>query len=81
MYESTTDISPSCCHVGVVSQCMNRPLTPHLIVVKQILRYLWGIIELGIHFEKGIWNEITGFTNANWVGDYKKKQSTSKYVF
>jgi hypothetical protein len=26
--------------VGVVSQCMNRPLTPHLVVVKQILRYL-----------------------------------------
>ena len=48
-------------------------------VVTQILRYLKGTIGKGIMFSKNGHLEITGYTDADWVGNISDRKSTSGY--
>ncbi len=60
---------------------MNWPQTPHIVVVKQMLKYSWGTIKYGVHFTIEIRNEIINFTYVDWVGDVESWWSTFGYVF
>ncbi len=68
-------------YVRVVSQFMNWLQTPHIVVVKKMLKYSWGMIEYGVHFTIEIRNEIINFTYVDWVGDVESWWSTFGYVF
>lgn len=68
-------------YVRVVSQFMNWLQTPHIVVVKKMLKYSWGMIEYGVHFTIEIRNEIINFTYVDWVGNVESWWSTFGYVF
>ena len=65
--------------VSVASQFMHCPSEDHMNVVTQILRYLKGTIWKGIMFSKNGHLEITGYTDADWVGNISDRKSTSGY--
>ena len=65
--------------VSVASQFMHCPSEDHMNVVTQILRYLKGTIGKGIMFSKNGHLEITGYTDADWVGNISDRKSTSGY--
>jgi hypothetical protein len=57
--------------------------TPHEIdwkVSKRILRYVYGIVQFGIHYSSRGTPLFVGFTDSNWVGDPDDLKSTAGYV-
>ena len=59
---------------------MHNPSESHIDVVVRILRYLKSTPGRGVMFCKhnNIF-EVSGFTNANWVGNITDKRLTSSY--
>nr|GEX72362.1 retrovirus-related Pol polyprotein from transposon TNT 1-94 [Tanacetum cinerariifolium] len=54
-----------------------KPTEKHLKEVKRIFRYLWGIINTGIWYTKDSSFELTGFSEANYMGCKDTFKSTS----
>ena len=48
----------------------------HWAVIKHVLRYLKGTIEFGLNYTKGNDNQLSGFTDAHWVGSPVDRNST-----
>ncbi|GAU46952.1 hypothetical protein TSUD_281870 [Trifolium subterraneum] len=70
--------------VGYVSRFMSKPLKPHLLAAKRILRYINGTRHYGMLFpysKDSSKLELNGFSDADWCGDKVDKRSTSGYVF
>ncbi|XP_058101124.1 secreted RxLR effector protein 161-like [Magnolia sinica] len=67
--------------VGVVSRFMQTPKKPHLEAVRRILRYLKGMIDLGLLYKKGGACKIVGYCDADYGGDHDTRRSTTGYVF
>ena len=66
--------------VNTLSQFMTKPLHPHWIVVKHILRYLNGTITLGLRYSvRDV--RLHGYTDAHWVGNVVDRKSKSRYCF
>ncbi|KAJ9568575.1 LOW QUALITY PROTEIN: hypothetical protein OSB04_004541 [Centaurea solstitialis] len=65
--------------VGVVSQFMSSPRTPHWEAVRHILKYLKGAPGLGILYQNHNHHVIEGFTDADYDGDPTNRQSTTGY--
>jgi len=68
--------------VGIASRYMERPTITHHKVVKQILRYLRGIVHYGLVYVKG--NQevgIVGYSDSDLVGDQDGRRSTSGMAF
>ena len=51
--------------VNDLSQFMCEPKEIHLVVVKHIMRYLQGILNLGLKYKK-VDLKLHGFTNLDW---------------
>ena len=47
--------------VGVVSRYMQNPKKSHLEVVRQILRYIEGIVDYGLLYKKGEECKLVGY--------------------
>ncbi|XP_068641950.1 secreted RxLR effector protein 161-like [Aristolochia californica] len=65
--------------LSVVIQFMHSPSEEHMNAINCILRYLKSSPRKGILFKKGGDLKIEGYTDANWVGSIKDRQSTSGY--
>jgi hypothetical protein len=65
--------------VGVVSQFMHDPRTPHLDAVYRILRYLKSAPGKGILFSNHGHFRLEAFTDADWAGSVDDRRSTSGY--
>ena len=55
--------------VGVVSRYMSNPKKPHLDAVRRILRYVKGIINFGILYQKTNDCQVMGYCDVDYVGD------------
>ena len=58
---------------------MHDPREPHLVAMKRILRYIQGTLELGFHLHRTSPVDLTGYSDANWVGCLDTRCSTSMY--
>jgi hypothetical protein len=60
---------------------MQRPHESHWKEAKRILRYVFGIVQFGIHYSSGGTPLLVGFTDSDWDGDPDDRNSTAGYVF
>nr|GEY29771.1 hypothetical protein [Tanacetum cinerariifolium] len=54
-----------------------KPTEKHLKEVKRIFRYLWGIVNTGLCYTNNSGFELTGFSDADYVGSKDTFKSTS----
>nr|XP_048330750.1 uncharacterized mitochondrial protein AtMg00810-like [Ziziphus jujuba var. spinosa] len=66
---------------GVVSRYMQSPKKPHLEVVRRILRYVKGTINLGFLYKRGEECMLVGYCDVYYVGDHDTRRSTTGYIF
>ncbi len=66
--------------VSVVSRYVSRPNNSHWQAVKQIFRYIKGILDLELTF-KGSLRALEGYADADWAGDRNTRRSTSGFLF
>ncbi|KAG6478826.1 hypothetical protein ZIOFF_062270 [Zingiber officinale] len=79
LLHTRSDLSYS---VGMTSRYMERPTIMHHKVVKQILRYLKGIIYFGLAYIKGPQEiGIFGYSDSDLAGDLDGRKSTSGMTF
>ncbi|OIW19116.1 hypothetical protein TanjilG_08916 [Lupinus angustifolius] len=65
--------------VNYVSQFLHAPNTMHLKMVKRILRYVKGTIDIGLHFTSNATLDLFAFFDADWAGCPTTWRSTSGY--
>lgn len=60
---------------------MERPIEMHVVVVKRIMRYLQGTLDLGIWFKHKEKNnlQLLGWTYSDYVGDKDEKIPQGMY--
>ena len=67
--------------VGVASRYMQNPKKHHLEAARRILRYVKGTLDFGLFYKKGDSCKVTGYCDADYVGDHDTRRSTTGYVF
>ena len=62
---------------------MCDPGKGHLEAVKWTLRYIKGIVDVGLIFKKDVGDkqECIGYVDSNYAGDLDRRRSTMGYVF
>ncbi|XP_070049071.1 uncharacterized mitochondrial protein AtMg00810-like [Nicotiana tomentosiformis] len=65
--------------VNKLCQFMHDPRESHFLALKRLLRYLKGIMELGLHIQPSSSLAITGFSDADWAGCPDDRRSTHDY--
>jgi len=65
--------------VNYVSQFMHAPTMTHLKMVRRILRYVKGTIEMGLHFSSHTTLDLFAFSDADWAGCTTTRRSTTSY--
>ncbi|XP_041003944.1 uncharacterized mitochondrial protein AtMg00810-like [Juglans microcarpa x Juglans regia] len=65
--------------VNFVSQFMRSPTEANYKMVKRILRYLKGTVDLGLHFSSHSTLDLYAFSNADWAGCPITRRSTTGY--
>ena len=63
--------------VNNASQFMHAPIVVHLKMVRRILRYVKGIINIG--FTSNTTLDICAFSNADWAGCLTTRRSITRY--
>ncbi|XP_050888276.1 uncharacterized mitochondrial protein AtMg00240-like [Lathyrus oleraceus] len=68
--------------VSLISRFMAKPTMAHWLVVKRILRYLKGTINLGIFYRKQENNlKLEAFTDSDYASDLDDRRMTFGFVF
>ena len=67
--------------VGAVSKFCSKPTEARLTVVKKILRYLKGTLNLAIKYQRSESNMLIGYSDADWAGDLDDRHSTTGNPF
>ncbi|KAA0057482.1 putative mitochondrial protein [Cucumis melo var. makuwa] len=67
--------------VHIVSQFMAAPRTIHFTAVLRILRYIKGTLGHGLQFSSQSSLVLSGYSDADWVGDPTDRRSTTGYCF
>jgi len=69
--------------VLMVSRYMHDPGWSYYEVVKWMLQYIKGTIDVGLVFKKDTTSnqECIGYVDSDYGGDLDKRQSTTRYVF
>ena len=67
----------------MISRYMHDPEKGHWEAVKWVLRYIKGIIDVGLVFEKDSTGKhaCIGYVDSDYAGDLDKHRSTTGYVF
>lgn len=63
--------------VNQVCQFMHAPRTSHLQAVKRILRFVKGILSLGLSLLKSPSLALTAYSDSDWAGDPDDRRSTT----
>jgi hypothetical protein len=58
---------------------MHAPREPHLNLVKRILRYIKGTLDLSMHLSRSSTTSLTAYSDADWAGCPDTRRSTSGY--
>ncbi|XP_051219986.1 uncharacterized mitochondrial protein AtMg00810-like [Lolium perenne] len=58
---------------------MHAPRSPHLALVKRVLRYVRGTLEFGLHLCASSSTTLTAYSDADWAGCPDSRRSTSGY--
>jgi len=58
---------------------MHDPRKAHLALVKQVLRYVKGTLDVGLHLGVGPVDTLTSYSDADWAGCTDSRHSTSGY--
>lgn len=66
--------------VSGVSRYASNPNSSHWQAVKRIFRDIRGTLSLQLTYY-GTLSNLEGYTDADWVGDYDTRRSTSGYIF
>ena len=66
--------------VGLVSRYQSNLDPYHWKVVKRILRYLRGTMDLALCYHRADLR-LRGYIDANWANDKDERKSTSGYTF
>jgi hypothetical protein len=69
--------------VGYISRFMQESRADHLVVVKHILRYVAGTVELGLFYQRGKGEEaaLDGYCDSDLAGDVDGHKSTTGLIF
>jgi hypothetical protein len=59
---------------------MHDPREPHLVALKQILRYLRGTLALGLLLRPSTGTDLVVYTDADWADCPDTRRSTSGYA-
>jgi hypothetical protein len=59
---------------------MHDPREPHLAALKRILRYVHGILHLGLVLRPTTQHELVVYSDADWAGCPDTRKSTSGYA-
>ncbi|EOY20781.1 Uncharacterized protein TCM_012115 [Theobroma cacao] len=54
-----------------------QPSQTHYLATKRVLRYIKGIFDYGLKFEKKASNELVGFCDSDWAGSVDDSKSTT----
>ena len=65
-----------CFAMNTLIQFLMDPRHVHLITAKHILRYLKGIVEYGIKYEKNQNINLDGYVDSDWEGDTTERNIT-----
>ncbi|KAK2400878.1 hypothetical protein QL285_050531 [Trifolium repens] len=65
--------------VNYVSQFMHSPTVMHLKMVRRILRYVKGTIDVGLKFTSNTTLDLFAFSDADWAGCPTTRRSTTGY--
>lgn len=66
--------------VNKLSQFMNRPMTEHWTIVKQLLRYLVGTIDHGLFLQRNSPLSLHAYSDSDWENNPDDRSSTSVCV-
>jgi hypothetical protein len=80
MYMTNT-IPDICFVVNTLSRYLVEPRCVHLVVAKNVMRYLNGALDYGLCYTRDCDFRLYGYTNSNWVGSASDKNSTSGCCF
>ena len=69
--------------VSMVSRYMHDPGKGHWQAAKWILRYILGLVDLGLKFKRddNVGSHLAGYVDSNFAGDLDKRRSTTSYMF
>jgi hypothetical protein len=67
--------------VGFASRFMEAPGVHHWALVKQILRYVKGTVNLGCCYRASSVQKLVGYSDSDYAGDTDDRKSTSGVVF
>ncbi|XP_034708981.1 uncharacterized mitochondrial protein AtMg00810-like [Vitis riparia] len=65
--------------VNYASQFMHAPTLVHLKMVRRILRYVKGTIDIGLHFTSHTTLDLCAFSDADWAGCPTTRRSITGY--
>lgn len=60
---------------------MNSPNKLHLNAAKRVLRYIKGIIDFDVFYERGKELKLEAYVDSDWVGSFDDGKSISSYLF
>ena len=77
-----TNTRPNICFdVNTLSQYLVQPRWVHLVAAKHVMRYLKGIIDLGLYYDGSHDYRLYGYTDSDWVGSISDRKNTSGRCF
>ena len=65
-----------CFVVNTLSQFLTDSRNVHLIIAKQVLRYLKGIFDYGLKYEANQKIKLEGYVDSDWEGSSIDRKST-----
>jgi len=74
---------PNCAYtVSTLAQYLSNPRLEYIQTLKQTMRYIKGILNFGIKYQKSLQGDILhGFSDVDWVGDKDTRRSMFGYCF
>ena len=69
--------------IGILCRFMEQPTTEHMARLKRVLRYVNGIVNLGLIYDnkQRFKVSLVGYSDSDYVGDLNDRKSTSGMIF